>query len=300
MHYGGILNRTRHAERIEEMHFWMLLAKRLRTDLIQIPSSFLPESECTNDLDMTIQDMTEIADLGLTQSPPIRFCYEALCWGTHIDLWEQAWEVVNKVNRPNFGTCLDTFNLCGRVYADPASPSGVNENAEADMQRTIALLRSQLDAKKIFYVEVVDGERLEQPVTERHPFYVPGQKARMSWSRNARLFPLETKGYLPVIETLEAILECGYTGYISFEFFSRTANDASPNVPEQHAKRAEESWRRLCERMGWENGAKPTPQELQDKVSQSAPQHKPQNPFASSNIVETVTPRSFTPMLEAH
>ena len=298
--YGGIVDRRKHSERIEEMRFWILLAKRLDTDLIQVPSSFLPQSECSNELEVIARDMKEIADLGLQQTPVIRFCYEALAWGTQVDHWEQAWEVVQMVDRPNFGTCLDTFNLCGRVYADPASPDGINKNAERDMQSSIKLLRESLDPKKIFYVEVVDGERLDQPLDEQHPFHVDGQLPRMSWSRNARLFPFEAKGYLPVIETLEAILSSGFTGYISFEFFSRTANDPNPKVPEEHAKRAQDSWRLLRERMGWykpSSGAS-TPANSFELTSQTKGQS-----LLPTKRYEAATPRSLTPatpLLEAH
>jgi 4-hydroxyphenylpyruvate dioxygenase len=303
MHYGGIIDRERHAQRIEEMRFWILLAQRLGTDLIQVPSSFLSESECTRDVEVVARDMREIADLGLQQTPPIRFCYEALAWGTQVDLWDQAWQVVKLVDRPNFGTCLDTFNLCGRVYADPASPNGINTNAERDMQRSFKRLREELDPKKVFYVEAVDGERLDQPLNEQHPWHVDGQPPRMTWSRNARLFPLEKKGYLPVIETLQAILDTGYEGYISFEFFSRTANDPHPAVPEQHAKRAQESWRKLSEKMGWDQADEPASElSKQDAHYQlsSQPQPKGQQPLLSPTIYEAATPRVRTSMLEAH
>lgn len=302
MHYGGIIDRRRHAERIDEVQFWILLAQRLETDLIQIPSSFLSENECTKDLDIIVKDMREIADIGLKESPPIRFSYEALAWGTQVDHWDQAWDVVNKVDRPNFGTCLDTFNLCGRVYADPASPSGRNENAEQDMQNSIQKLREQLDAKKIFYVEVCDGERLEQPLDQHHPFHVNGQPPRMSWSRNARLYPLEERGYLPIIETLEAILDSGYTGYISFEFFSRTANDPHSSVPQEHARRAQESWRRLSERMGWSQLAEPTEssvQELKAEPTSVQPHLKAQQQIPTTRY-EATSQHSLTPMLQAH
>ena len=301
MNYGGLTDRKKHAERIEEMRFWILLAQRLGTDLIQVPSSFLSDSECTSDLQVIAQDMREIADMGLQQAPVTRFCYEALAWGTQVDRWEQAWEIVKMVDRPNFGTCLDTFNLCGRVYADPASPNGVNENAEEDMQKSIKKLREELDPKKIFYVEVVDGERLDQPLNKHHPFHVDGQPSRMSWSRNARLFPFEQRGYLPVVETLKAILSSGYEGYVSFEFFSRTANDESSIVPEEHANRAQESWRQLSRTMGWDQD-QPRVTAADEQNYDLAPQTKTPELFPPTRY-EGATPRSLapaTPLLQAH
>jgi 4-hydroxyphenylpyruvate dioxygenase len=252
MHYEGLLDRSEHEKRITKLKLWFILAKRLRTDLIQIPSNFLPTSECTNDREIIVSDLQKAADLGLTQSPPIRFAYEALCWGTHIDTWDASYEIAVAVNRPNFGSCIDTFNLAGRVYGDPASPTGKTPNAEADMAASLAKLRT-IDVKKIFYVEVVDAERLATPLVEGHPWYSPEQKARMSWSRNARLFAFEKQSYLPILDILKVVTEeLGYQGYISFELFSRSMNEQGDKVPEEHAVRGASSWKRLVKEMGWE------------------------------------------------
>ncbi|KAJ9608138.1 hypothetical protein H2200_007126 [Cladophialophora chaetospira] len=253
MHYEGRRDEASHEAAIEELHFWIKLAQRLNTDLIQIPSSFLPESECTGDRSRIVADLRQVADIGLRTTPVTRFAYEALAWGTHVDKWDDAWSIVQEVDRPNFGTCLDTFNLAGRIYADPASPSGLNPTAYEDTQKSIAKLRSDLPLalEKVFYVEVCDGERLEKPLVPGHAWYEPSQPARMSWSRNARLFPFESPGYLPALEILEAICEAGYTGHISFELFSRTANQPEKEVPEQHAQRGAVAWSKLVHYMAW-------------------------------------------------
>lgn len=251
MHYEGLLDRAEHENRIQKLKLWFLIAKTLRTDLIQIPSNFLPPSQCTSDRSTIVADLQKVADMGLSQSPPIRFAYEALCWGTHIDHWDQAYEIVEEVDRPNFGTCLDTFNIAGRVYADPASPTGKTPNAEADMQCSLAKLRA-IDVSKVFYVEVVDAERLSSPLIDGHPWYKADQKARMSWSRNARLFPFERSAYLPILDVLKVIIEqLGFTGYISFELFNRSMNEKGDRVPEEHASRGMRSWKKLEQHMGW-------------------------------------------------
>lgn len=257
MHYEGRLDQKSHDAAITKLHFWIRLAQRLETDLIQIPSSFLPASQCTGDRARIVADLQQVADIGLQTTPPTRFAYEALSWGTHVDTWDDAWSIVLEVDRPNFGTCIDTFNLAGRVFADPASPTGRNPNAEGDMQRSISKLRSDLPIalNKVFYVEVCDGERLDSPLLADHEFYHPQQPTRMSWSRNARLFPFEKAGYLPALEILEAVCEIGYTGHISFELFSRTANQPQPEVPEEHARRAQIAWKKLEQHMGWHSKA---------------------------------------------
>lgn len=254
MHYEGRINPSSHEAAIQDLHFWIRLAHRLGTDLIQIPSSFLPSSKCTGDRNRIVVDLREAADIGFQSNPPIRFAYEALAWGTHVDTWEAAWSIVTEVDRPNFGTCIDTFNLAGRIFADPASSSGVTLNAYEDTQKSIAKLRFDLllSIEKVFYIEVCDGERLDTPLLPgRHEWYDPDQPARMSWSRNARLFPFEAPGYLPVLEIFEAVCDAGYTGHVSFEMFSRTANQPDENVPEDHAKRGALAWKKLEEHMGW-------------------------------------------------
>ena len=254
MQYDGLLCPKEHKSRMQKLHLWFLIAKRLHTDLIQIPSNFLPPALCTADRVKIVADLREVADLGAKQHPAIRFAYEALCWGTHVDLWEQAWEIVQMVDRPNFGTCLDTFNIAGRVWGDPSHASGKTKTADEDFRLSMELLRN-IDVNKVFYVEAVDAERLSRPLDEGHEWYVEQQKPRMSWSRNARLFPFEKDrgGYLPVLEILKVITEdVGYRGYISFELFSRTMNEKGHEVPEEHAKRGEASWSKLVEFMGWD------------------------------------------------
>lgn len=269
MHYEGLLDRSEHVERIKQLETWFRIAKTLRTDLIQIPSNFLLDSQCTPNQSTIVQDFQEVADMGLQQSPPIRFAYEALCWGTHIDTWDAAYAIVQAVDRPNFGTCLDTFNIAGRVYADPADPTGKTPTADADMQASLAKLRT-IDLRKVFYVEVVDAERLPTPLVAGHPWYRPEQRARMSWSRNARLFPFERTAYLPILDILNVITEeLGYTGYISFELFNRSMNEKGANVPEEHAARGARSWAKLVKYMGWK-GEQDLPQLELDGVDEQA------------------------------
>lgn len=117
--YEGLVDRKKHVSRINKLKLWFKLVKVFGTDIIQIPSNFLQKG-ITGDLDVIVQDMREAADLGLQESPTVRFAYENLAWGTYIDTWDKMWEVIERVDRPNFGCCLDTFNIAGRVWADPA------------------------------------------------------------------------------------------------------------------------------------------------------------------------------------
>jgi 4-hydroxyphenylpyruvate dioxygenase len=254
----GVLSADAKAKKLEELKLWFNIARILGTDIIQIPSTFQTDG-FTGDLDDIVKDLREIADLGAQQNPSFRFAYENLCFGTFNSTWESAWAVVKGVDRDNFGLCMDTFNIAGRGWADPAREDGRQENADAVFRESLKKMVKEVDVNKIFYVQVVDAERLSQPLNENHPFHVDGQAPRMSWSRNARLFICEEErgGYLPVIEVLKAICDeetgLGYKGWISMEYFNRSLVEEGSEVPVEHARRAMESWRRLVGVMGWED-----------------------------------------------
>jgi 4-hydroxyphenylpyruvate dioxygenase len=105
--------------------------------------------------------------------------------------------------------CLDTFNIAGRVYGDPASPNGKTPNAEEQMRKSLERMVKTIDVRKVFYIQVVDAEKMRDPLVEGHAFYAADQPARMSWSRNARLFAFEDRGYLPIMDVARAIIEAG-------------------------------------------------------------------------------------------
>lgn len=250
--YEGLLDRKQHAALIEKIHLWFHIAKHLNTNTIQIPANFLPADQLTGDMDVITGDLLELADLGSKQNPPIRFAYEALCWSTHIDTWEKSYEVVKMVNRPNFGLCLDTFNIAGRVWGDPASPTGKTPNADAELAASLKRLVDEVDLDKVFYIQVVDAERMETPLVEGHPFHVEGNPARMNWSRNARAYMYETDrgAYLPSEDVAKAIIEgLGYKGWVSMELFSRTMNEEGDGVPKEHARRGIEAWKKFVQRL---------------------------------------------------
>ncbi|KAL2268192.1 hypothetical protein VTJ83DRAFT_3038 [Remersonia thermophila] len=255
--YDGLIDREEHVRLLEQLNFWFQLAKVLETDLIQVPASYLPDDRVTEEAQLIINDLIEIADMGLRQNPPIRFAYESLCWSTRVSSWEMCWEIVQLVNRPNFGMVLDTFNIAGLVYADPAAASGLAFQAELNMRESISRLVENINVKKVFYVQIVDAERLESPLVPGHPFHDPGQRPRMSWSRNCRLFYGEADrgAYLPITDIAWAIFHgIGYEGWVSLELFHRRMEDKDPSVPEELARRGATSWVKLQKDMGLEKG----------------------------------------------
>lgn len=284
MHYEGLIDDQARENRMRKLELWIQIANHLGTTLIQIPSNFLPENECTCDRARIVEDLRKAAEVGAKQMPVIRFAYEALCWGTHINTWDAAWSIVEEVDMDNFGTCLDTFNIAGRVYADPKKADGKVAGADTNVIESIQKLRDTFsdpsNLKKVFYVELCDGEKLDEPLDEEHAWYNAEQPARMTWSRNARLFPFETDtgesmgqgrmpGYLPVALIFDALLDIGYEGYISFEVFNRSLNQEGDSIVRTHQVRAAKAWRRCA--MHIEDFFSVKSQKLQEIAEEAAP-----------------------------
>ncbi|KAK3045860.1 hypothetical protein LTR09_012614 [Extremus antarcticus] len=251
--YDGLLDEEAHRRAIRRWLQWLTLAHALACDMIQMPSNFML-SGITGDFDKVVADLVEIADLALAMSPPVRIAYESVAWGTYFDLWEQSWDIVRAVDRPNFGLCLDTFHIAGRVWGDPSSPGGKTPNADAELEASLSRLVQDVDVAKVFYVQLSDAEKLASPLEAGSPLHVEGQPCRMTWSRAARLFPCEENvgGYLPILDVTEAIVnQLGYRGWISMETFSRHLWESDPDIPIDYAKRAAASYRCVCEILAW-------------------------------------------------
>lgn len=231
----------------QKLRLWFKIAKVLGTDLIQIPTNF-QQHGTTGDLERITADLVEFSRLAAKETPVIRLAYEGVSWGKHIDTWEGTWEVVRRVNMPNLGLCLDTFHIAGRVWADPTSPTGRNSNSDQALATTLRKMARELDGEKIFYIQAGDAERLDSPLTPGNSLYMPGQPERMTWSRNARLFPFETDkgGYLPITPILDVIINVlGYRGWVSLESFSSELFVEDESLPERYAKRGQRAWDNL-------------------------------------------------------
>ncbi|KAI9170736.1 3-dehydroshikimate dehydratase [Paramyrothecium foliicola] len=255
MHYEGLVSRSLHAKRIQDMELWLDLVHELGTDLVLLPSSNLPADQITEDTGLIVKDFQEVADMGLQRTPIVRFAFEALCWGTRVSTWEESWDVVQRVSRSNFGLCLDSFNIAGRIYADPKSPDGCLPDCTSAVTQSLKRLVSTVDVSRVFLVQMADGERLSRPLDESHPFYNAEQPARMSWSRNARLLYGETQygAYLPVKAIMSSIIHgLGFKGWLSFEVFNRRLTESDAHVPEEMAQRGAQSWSKLIKDMGLE------------------------------------------------
>ena len=256
MHYEGLLSATERDQRWQKLQLWFQLVRILDTNTIQVPSNFLQEG-ISGDFATIVSDLQRLADAGAQQCPPVRFAYENICWGTYISTWKQMWHVVAAVDRDNFGMCLDTFHLCGREWADPAADSGtVGANADEMFEKSMQEMARTIDVRKVFYVQVADAEQAVPPMREEagNKWWADEQPARMTWSRNMRVFGFEVTGYMPVNVALATILEppptgLGYKGWVSMEVFSWSLMEKDKSVPETHAERARRAWSEIQKRL---------------------------------------------------
>ncbi|KKA29929.1 hypothetical protein TD95_001500 [Thielaviopsis punctulata] len=251
--FEGAVDRAVHAARLADLRLWLRLAHALGTDLIHIASSMAPAAQLSPDTDLAVADLQAAARLAAAQSPPVRLSYEALAWGSRIDTWEQSWAVVQAVDMANFGLCLDSFNIAGRIYADPASATGCTPDAAAAVTQSMQRLVAQVDVARVFFVQVVDAARLAAPLVPGHEYYNAEQPSRMSWSRNCRLFygEHERGAYLPVTQICEAFFNgLGFRGWVSLELFNKRMSETDAEVPEELARRGAVCWEKLIRDMG--------------------------------------------------
>ncbi|MCU1532567.1 MAG: sugar phosphate isomerase/epimerase and 4-hydroxyphenylpyruvate protein [Arthrobacter sp.] len=142
----------------------------------------------------------------------VKVAYEALAWGKYVNDYEHAHRLVEMVDHPALGTCLDSFHILSRDW-DTAPLENFNPD-------------------KIFFVQVADAPKLSLDV--------------LSWSRHYRVFPGE--GQFELAKFMGHVVRAGYTGPVSLEVFNdvfrqsdadRTAVDAMRSLiwlEEQSAK----------------------------------------------------------------
>lgn len=70
--YEGLLDRTKHAEKIEDFKFWVELCGILGVECIQIPATFGSAETTSGDEKVIIDDLREVADIGLSVVPNVK------------------------------------------------------------------------------------------------------------------------------------------------------------------------------------------------------------------------------------
>ncbi|WP_248763487.1 sugar phosphate isomerase/epimerase and 4-hydroxyphenylpyruvate domain-containing protein [Pseudarthrobacter sp. SSS035] len=184
------------------------LMARLGMDTILLCSNVATASIDSDDL--RVEQLGQLA--ALAGDHGVRVAYEALAWGKYVSDYEHAHKLVEAVDHPNLGTCLDSFHILSRNW-DTAPIEAFNPD-------------------KIFFVQVADAPKLSMDV--------------LSWSRHYRVFPGE--GQFELAKFMGHVVRAGYSGPVSLEIFNdvfrqsdveRTAVDAMRSLiwlEEQSAK----------------------------------------------------------------
>lgn len=239
---------------MERVRSRFAVMKALGTELLLICSQNTAAPATTGDLDSLVADFRYISDMASDFTAQTGFSikvgFEALSWGSHVDLWSQAWRVVQSTDRTNIGLILDSFNTLAREFADPCSPSGIQEPE----QSTRAALQTSIDAithvpgHKIFLLQIGDAKRMPQPLLPS-PREGEPRPSRMIWSRSSRLFPCEAEqgAFMPVDAFVSAVVRAGYKGPWSIEVFNDSLNATGKEVPVEHATRARAGLDKLVE-----------------------------------------------------
>ncbi|OAQ70606.1 4-hydroxyphenylpyruvate dioxygenase [Pochonia chlamydosporia 170] len=251
--FDGLRNREVRRQRVDEFKLWLAVARELGTDTIGVPST-LPTvrgEDYTGDVEAAAEDLRQLCRLAKEEG--IRVAYENLCFAAYVQDWEEAWERIRLAGEVgNLVFLPDTFNLCGRRYMDPEEESGRAAHASANLQASLERLVDVVPMSKMPILQVADAERLEVPLTEDHPWRKEsGLVPLMALSRNARLFPFEKRGYLPILHVIQILAEAGWEGWVSMEVFTRTAAVPGERTIWEHADRAWRSWQKLADSMGW-------------------------------------------------
>ncbi len=141
-----------------------------------------------DDIDLSAAQVAALGDLAADHGANVHF--EALAWGTHVNRFQQAWEIVRRADRDNVFVTLDTFHLLSRgddASALDAVPSG-----------------------RIGFVQIADAPTRHENL--------------LSWSRHHRCFP--GQGDWDLVPVLRAALDNGYRGPLSLEVFSDVIREA--------------------------------------------------------------------------
>lgn len=249
--FEGAKDQKERAARFARAEKYLAIIKELGTRMLQVGSTDNPNT--SDDYDVIADDLAELCDLAASKSPPCEIAYEPWCWGAHVNTWEQGWDVIQRVNRPNIGINLDTFQVSGREWADPESETGLlkgyserelNSRFEASMD----LLAKTIPGEKISYLQISDGLKMDPPIQPGHPVYEEGKPARGQWSHAYRPLPFKN-GYLPVITALRAFLKTGFRGWTSMEVFEERQQKEDKNIPEEYAKEGMDAWKKLVKEL---------------------------------------------------
>jgi sugar phosphate isomerase/epimerase len=236
------------SKRLEEAKRWLEIARVLGALHLQIPAQYGKNVDTSESI--IVSELQQLADLASSSKPVVGIAYEPMGWSTCYSTWEDALRLNDKVNRSNFGLCLDSFHILSKLWGDPFSVSGIYSDGPQKLAASLRRMAKELPLEKIKYIQLSDGEKFEPPFSDSHKWYLEGEDAQFTWSKWARPFPLETDlgGYMPVTDFVRTVLKelggDGWKGWVSMETFDRRMRNEGFKV-DDGAKRARVSVKKL-------------------------------------------------------
>lgn len=204
----------------ERAEGWLRIMEACGCEMLQIGSTDTPEEKIGTDRERFVQDLKQIAEMAGKWGK--RIAYENWCWSTHAPDWEDVWDICRKVDRENFGLCLDTFQSAGGEWGDPTTTSGLLEgggSSAEDVTKTwkesCQRLVETIPPEKIFLLQISDAYKPREAFNKEAD--ENGMRSRARWSSAWRPLPFE--GYLPVVDFARAVLKTGFKGWFSYEIF---------------------------------------------------------------------------------
>ncbi|RAR01239.1 3-dehydroshikimate dehydratase [Stemphylium lycopersici] len=207
---------------------WIRIMQACGTDMLQVGSTDSPLDKL--DRSKMVSDLQVLCDM--LKEHGFRLAYENWCWSTHAPDWKDVWSIVQQVDRPNIGLCLDTFQTAGGEWGDPRTASGLledvsKEELEKRFQKSLQDLSSSIPKDKIYLLQISDAYKVPQPLhAERDE---AGLLPRGRWSHDFRPLPYNG-GYLPVVDVARAVLKTGFRGWFSYEVFDGGADGKKTDV----------------------------------------------------------------------
>ncbi|KZT70017.1 xylose isomerase-like protein [Daedalea quercina L-15889] len=250
--FEGYEDEQKRKTNMERARAWFKVLAALDCQMLQVGSSDVLKS--SSDYSVIARDLRVLADEAAAQDPPIKIAYEMWAWGCYVNTWEHTWEVCKRVDRPNFGLCLDTFQISARAYADPTSSDGRLLAAQERLADSLSALSQTIPPEKIFYFQISDGSHKHGVDALRGSAKKQGIDPLYAWSNAWRPIPFQDEiegkrgdegygGYLPIVELCEAVVKTGWRGPWSFEvFYTQDMSRDDPEVPRRWAKSAKASY----------------------------------------------------------
>lgn len=164
-----------------------------------------------DDDDTAAAQLHRLAELAADRG--VRLAYEAVPWG-RVASHEHAWRLVQAVDHPALGLCLDSFHVL----------SAANDASTIE----------EIPASRIFHVQLADAPRLH--LVDR------------AWSLHHRTYP--GQGVLDVAGFVRRLADGGYAGPMALEVFNDVHQQEDPRYAATGAMRAMRSFTELVGDLG--------------------------------------------------